>query len=768
MQRAERYRAPMRRATKIATQRFKLKLAPPPILSVVIPVYNVESYLSACLKSVAEQTLTDLEMIVVDDGSTDSSSTIIAQWAARDARIRVVTVPNSGLGAARNAGAKLARGRYLAFVDGDDFLPRDTYAKSISLLEASGSDFACGQIARYTDGELKPLWWAQRLHDRPRVAITISDFPAALRDFYTPNKVFRRTFWLHTSACFRTGVLFEDQPLISRLFLSAHRFDWMVDVTYVWRTRADRSSISQNLHDAAAVLQRALAVDLTRPVVVAHRDDAVLRAWQWTMLEFHLPQYLSHATSETWETVLSMLRQVLGDDDLHEIPNVAPTRRALLWAALHSSGDVPTAVLAASRSPLRRYPVVWVDGLPRSHAPGYDDSSIPRELFTVDEWFIRAQARVIDFGSSDRGRFRIAGRAQIDFLDPAKHPTHVDLLLEDEWGSIVSTIPTAQGAQGHFAADVAVEGLLSNEATTTWTVRAVVSVRVADRTLRSECLLTGVDGALARGRQVSTVASEADPATLTTLLWTQDRGLQLVQENRRPRLVGVERRGHRALFDLAMPEVTGAPMVILVPKPDAGTPEKRSSVTIAVQRSARNDRWEASVDERTLRNSQEWSLHVRCPAESLNPSVAVTEEVRSTLLGHGVGTGHRPLGECVLTWRRDRTVTQIIVTRHEIYVEGTHHADSPVVEWRGDHSSGDALLMRTERKGALGFAARLDIVTLPTDSGVWRLHVDGEPAEVASWVPERLRLARPSGAVILRSARGRGVQLRLRAPTGPA
>ncbi|MBO6248600.1 MAG: glycosyltransferase, partial [Bacteroidales bacterium] len=97
-----------------------------PLISVIIPVFNGESYLRSCLESVLSQTLADFEAIVVDDGSTDGSSRICDEFSARDDRIRVIHQFNQGVSAARNAGLELATGQYIFFIDGDDTIVPET------------------------------------------------------------------------------------------------------------------------------------------------------------------------------------------------------------------------------------------------------------------------------------------------------------------------------------------------------------------------------------------------------------------------------------------------------------------------------------------------------------------------------------------------------------------------------------------------------------------------------------------------------------------
>ena len=98
-----------------------------PVISIVVPVYNVEEDLGRCVESLVQQTLKEIQIVLVDDGSTDSSGRLCDDWARRDTRIRVVHKPNGGLSSARNAGIEVAEGDYLGFVDSDDFVEPDMY-----------------------------------------------------------------------------------------------------------------------------------------------------------------------------------------------------------------------------------------------------------------------------------------------------------------------------------------------------------------------------------------------------------------------------------------------------------------------------------------------------------------------------------------------------------------------------------------------------------------------------------------------------------------
>lgn len=110
------------------------------VISVIVPVYNVSAYLPECLDSILSQDYEKLEVILIDDGSTDDSGAICDAYAQRDGRIRVIHQKNGGAAAAKNAGLRAATGEYLSFADSDDFLEPGAYAYMMSLLKENGAD----------------------------------------------------------------------------------------------------------------------------------------------------------------------------------------------------------------------------------------------------------------------------------------------------------------------------------------------------------------------------------------------------------------------------------------------------------------------------------------------------------------------------------------------------------------------------------------------------------------------------------------------------
>ena len=112
-----------------------------PLITVIVPVYNVEKYLRRCLDSIIRQTYQNLEILCIDDGSIDNSGEICEQYAARDARIKVIHQENQGLSTARNRGLDTATGEYIAFVDSDDYIAADVLEQLYQ--SAVSSDATC-------------------------------------------------------------------------------------------------------------------------------------------------------------------------------------------------------------------------------------------------------------------------------------------------------------------------------------------------------------------------------------------------------------------------------------------------------------------------------------------------------------------------------------------------------------------------------------------------------------------------------------------------
>ena len=171
-----------------------------PKVSVIIPIYNVEKYLAECIDSVINQTLNEIEIICINDGSTDNSLKIIKEYAKKDNRIKYFTQKNKGAGAARNLGLKHATGEYLGFIDGDDFANPDYLEKLYNKASTTNSDIVVCSANRYDirTKKIEKMPWALKVNYLPDINIfSYRDMPKYIFNFgqnWNWNKLYRHEF----------------------------------------------------------------------------------------------------------------------------------------------------------------------------------------------------------------------------------------------------------------------------------------------------------------------------------------------------------------------------------------------------------------------------------------------------------------------------------------------------------------------------------------------------------------------------------------------
>ena len=233
-----------------------------PKISVVVPVYNVEDFLTPCLESLVAQTVDDFEVVMVDDGSTDGSVAIAREFAGRDDRFRIVSQANGGLSKARNTGMEVAEGEYLAFLDSDDVLPPNAYELLLGALEKTGSDFATGNVHRLTRFGTAQSPFLARAFTETRMKTHVTKYRPLIADRTAWNKLWRRSFWDRHGFRFPEGRLFEDSPVTVPAHFLASSVDVIADPVYHWRIREDGElSITQRRLDPRSLRDRMTAIE---------------------------------------------------------------------------------------------------------------------------------------------------------------------------------------------------------------------------------------------------------------------------------------------------------------------------------------------------------------------------------------------------------------------------------------------------------------------------------------------------------------------------
>lgn len=189
------------------------------LVSVIIPVYNVKNYLDKCLKSVVNQTYGKLEIILVDDGSTDGSDTMCDIWKKNDSRIKVIHKKNGGLSDARNVGISNAKGEYITFIDSDDFIDKDMIEGLVNGVEKNECDIGiCGYYKTYLNNEyVADSKTDSMLMNRIEAIDKMNAF--GYYDVSAWGKIFKTNFFKKFK--FPVGKLSEDWFIMYKIFYQA-------------------------------------------------------------------------------------------------------------------------------------------------------------------------------------------------------------------------------------------------------------------------------------------------------------------------------------------------------------------------------------------------------------------------------------------------------------------------------------------------------------------------------------------------------------------
>ncbi|MDE6490834.1 MAG: glycosyltransferase [Muribaculaceae bacterium] len=244
-----------------------------PLVSVIIPVYNTGCYIGECLDSIAGQTHRDIEVIIVDDGSTDNSPEICNGFVRRDSRFRLISQPNSGQSVARNTGLDAATGEYIMFMDSDDVAHRSLIERLIEMAISSGAEIASVGF-RYFSGATPAI------NDfLPKPVKVVDSGEAVSRLLYQTginSGVWGKLFVKHhiDQYRFEPGMLYEDLEFMPRITAGVSRFAYSADRIYYYRQHAG-SSIG-SFHPRR--LDALKAVDMIRQWIGRNRPELIKAA----------------------------------------------------------------------------------------------------------------------------------------------------------------------------------------------------------------------------------------------------------------------------------------------------------------------------------------------------------------------------------------------------------------------------------------------------------------------------------------------------------
>lgn len=336
------------RSSLTAPLKYAYRRVRKPELSVIIPAYNAEATIERAVRSVLSQGVQAVEVIVVDDMSTDGTRATVSRMAAKDPRIKLLSSgSNGGPGRARNIGVARARGEYLTFVDADDRVLPHAYKRMLETLKETGSDFISGGYRREgRSGGYRPEV-TQRVHSKTILRTNLEQFAGVLEEPVLWNKIYRSGFWNKKAGPIPEDRNYEDQEPALRAALEARSFDVVDYDVYAWRTADGRETRSQSKRTIADLESRIAVVRELLSIADLMPADAktVLQA---TVLGRDLGMYFEqvpYTGEDYWALLQPFAAEVWERVSLETTLSIPVALRLLAYVSAYSTReDVDTLV----------------------------------------------------------------------------------------------------------------------------------------------------------------------------------------------------------------------------------------------------------------------------------------------------------------------------------------------------------------------------------------------------------------------------------------
>ncbi|TLG80918.1 bifunctional glycosyltransferase/CDP-glycerol:glycerophosphate glycerophosphotransferase [Vagococcus zengguangii] len=314
------------------------------LLSVIVPGYNTEEYIRECLDSVVAQDMDNIEVLMVDDESPDSTGEIMDEFAEKYDNFHVFHIKNVGLSGVRNLGISKAKGRYLAFLDSDDIVPLGAYKKMVDSGLSNDADIITGAVNRFNSQKNVRSVLHKKGIKNAMVGTSIHEHPELVYDTTSHNSIYKREFILEQGILFPEGVLYEDIPFKMAVFLNANHVNILEDLTYYWRWReGETKSITQDRLNLKMIQQRIDAINNTRKMVVESGNETLLQMFDLKALEFDLPLFFPPYTFNDQEFISEFHKKIyhyLTTSDNQQLSKVSPKKQARYLAILNNDLEV--------------------------------------------------------------------------------------------------------------------------------------------------------------------------------------------------------------------------------------------------------------------------------------------------------------------------------------------------------------------------------------------------------------------------------------------
>ena len=305
------------------------------LITIIVPIYKVEKYLDRCVKSIIDQTYKNTEIILVDDGSPDNCPNMCDEYAKIDNRIRVIHKKNGGLSDARNAGIAMASGKYIGFVDSDDFIDKRFYEKLYKMITEYNADIAVCDFKRFNDNEIiKDSDKGTKIHiemlGQEEYVKRFMKIGYSKTEYYAWNKLYKRE--VICKGQYPKGLTSEDVLGTYKAILKANKIVKTNDKYYFYRYNEESITGKFSEKDFDLIKVWDLLVEYTKVNAKQYLEYAVInrKRINFTLL-YRMAKYYSSNELKTNDRVTSLLKDLKEDEKYLLKSNIAFSRKVAIF-----------------------------------------------------------------------------------------------------------------------------------------------------------------------------------------------------------------------------------------------------------------------------------------------------------------------------------------------------------------------------------------------------------------------------------------------------
>lgn len=294
-----------------------------PLISIIVPTYNVEKYIGTCIESILAQTYRNVEVIIVNDGSTDQSLAVISDLICSHHNVKVINQKNQGLSVARNTGIDVATGKYITFVDADDKIMPGFVSSLYQIADKTGADIVRGSFRDF-NGNI-PKDWAPDFNVPTNCGtIVLDQFLSSNISFVVWSSIYRLDFINSNHIRFTPGILLEDGDFTTRAYMLAKLVATSPEPNYAYRIRQGSILTTNNAQKMSLSEEKVISQFIS---MLKHEESDVLcslilksiyafmRDWTRIIVKNHLSL---DRTNSCFDTALTLIKEIINSKPLKE------------------------------------------------------------------------------------------------------------------------------------------------------------------------------------------------------------------------------------------------------------------------------------------------------------------------------------------------------------------------------------------------------------------------------------------------------------------